>query len=80
MIGFRQLSHFSMKNKALLGISSKAGCYSCCKVFLANEIKEYTDDGETALCPYCSVDAVVGDASGYLVTEDNLRIASKYWF
>lgn len=80
MIGYRQLSHFSMKNKALLGISGKAGCYSCCKVFPAHEVKEYTDEGETALCPHCSVDAVVGDASGYLITEENLKVACKYWF
>lgn len=80
MIGHKQLSHFSMKNKALIDISDNAGCYSCCKIFPTNEIKHYTDDGQTALCPYCNVDAVVGDSSGYTLTEDNLQIAKKYWF
>lgn len=80
MIGYRQLPHFSMKNKALLEISSNAGCYSCCKTFPASEVKEYTDKGETALCPYCSVDTVVGDSSGYILSEENLKVAQKYWF
>jgi len=80
MIGHRQLSQFSMKNKALLDISSKAGCYGCCKIFDASEIVKYTDDGNTGLCPYCLVDAVVGDASGYALTEDSLKVANKYWF
>jgi hypothetical protein len=80
MIGYRQLSHFSMKNKALLEISNNAGCYHCCKIFTKNEIKEYTDEGQTVLCPHCSVDSVVGDASGYNISEENLKLAHKYWF
>lgn len=80
MIGFRQLSQFAMKNKPLVDISTRVGCYHCCKIFPATEIKEYTDDGKTCICPYCNIDAIVPDSSGYVITEANLKIAHDYWF
>jgi NAD-dependent SIR2 family protein deacetylase len=36
-----------------------AGCYYCLKVFPLTAIKKYVDDGETPLCPYCGIDAVL---------------------
>ena len=80
MIGFRQLSQFAMRNKSLVDISTRVGCYYCCKIYSASEIREYTDDGKTCICPYCNIDAVVPDSSGYVLTEVNLKVAHDYWF
>lgn len=37
----------------------EASCYYCMRRFKASEIKEWVDQGLTALCPRCGIDAVV---------------------
>ena len=43
-----------------------------------------TFDGDeknrTMICPHCYVDALIGDASGYKITEDFLNEMNEYWF
>jgi hypothetical protein len=36
--------------------------------------------GQTALCPKCGIDSVLGDACGYPLTEDLLSRMHQYWF
>ena len=43
--------------------STICGCFYCFKEFAFERIAERIDDNETALCPYCGVDAVLGFAS-----------------
>ena len=42
-----------------------------------------TDDepfqGETAICPHCDYDTVIGDASGLTINEENLVALKAYW-
>jgi len=35
--------------------------------------------GQTATCPFCRVDSVIGSASGYGLTEDFLRALHAHW-
>ncbi len=35
------------------------GCFYCKKVYKSIEIKEWTDDEETAICPKCGIDSVL---------------------
>ena len=35
----------------------KVGCYHCERIFAKGAIKEY--EGETPLCPFCGIDAVL---------------------
>lgn len=35
------------------------GCFHCLRVYDAAEVIDWIDDGETPLCPYCGVDAVM---------------------
>ena len=65
--------------------SKKAGCFHCLKVFSPTEITEWIDEnahkiGQTALCPYCDVDAVIGDESKFPLTIEFLTTMNKYWF
>lgn len=60
--------------------STICGCFYCRKVYSPVEIKEYIDNGQTALCPYCGVDAVIGNASGYEVTDAFLTDMFNKWF
>ena len=40
------------------------GCFHCQAVFSADGIRDWIDDGQTALCPRCGVDAVLPDVTG----------------
>ena len=61
-------------------ISVICGCFHCCRKFLPKEINEWVDDGNTALCPYCGVDAVLGNASGWAISETLLIDMYRRWF
>lgn len=66
-------NEFSMKNKKQLEQSESCGCFGCVKLFKPEEITEYIPGEDTALCPYCGTDAVLGDASGYPITEEFMQ-------
>ncbi len=79
-VGTYQAAKLAFKNKSEISFSTKCGCYYCLAVFEKSEIKEWTDGGETALCPRCSIDSVIADSTGFELTEENLRKANLYWF
>lgn len=67
---WEQVTELTMHNKETLLASTWAGCYCCLKVYPATTIDEYVDlEEDTALCPECGVDYVIGDATGYPVTD-----------
>lgn len=46
-----------------------------------SEITEWIEDeGGTALCPYCGIESVIGENSGYPLTRDFLAEMHQYWF
>ena len=65
--------------------SEKCGCFYCKKVFPSTNIREWIDEddggvGQTALCPQCGVDAVIGDKSRYSLTPHFLSEMHRFWF
>ncbi|MBQ8235998.1 MAG: helix-turn-helix transcriptional regulator [Clostridia bacterium] len=68
------------RNRKALHNSQKCGCFYCLNIFSPKEIDRWIDDDETALCPYCQIDSVIGDASGYSITEAFLKEMNAYWF
>lgn len=61
--------------------SKVCGCFYCNRIFEPKEIKSWIPDGKlTAQCPYCDIDSVIGDASGYSITESFLKAMHKEWF
>jgi hypothetical protein len=65
--------------------SSRCGCFHCKAIFSPDEIREWMDEteqsiGQTALCPSCGVDAVLGSASGLPLSEDFLGAMHDRWF
>ena len=44
------------------------------------DIDDYNSNGFTAACPYCNIDAIIGDASGYAITFDFLKKMQEHWF
>ena len=71
----------SINNKQEIEKSDTCGCFYCKELFVPTEIKEWIQDKEqTAICPYCKVDSVIGNASGYEITKALLDAMSKKWF
>ncbi len=60
--------------------SAECGCFYCLNVFSPAEIREWIDRDETALCPKCGIDSVIGDFSGLPVTKDFLEQMKEVWF
>lgn len=70
----------SSKHRAELEKSEKCGCFFCLRIYSPSEIEDWTDGENTAICPHCSVDSVIGDASGYPITKEFLQEMRSYWF
>jgi len=65
----------------MLQKSTVCGCFYCLKIYSPDEINEWTDSEEdTAICPHCGIDSVLGDASGYDISEEFMSEMHGYWF
>lgn len=76
------LAHqYSINHKEALQKDKKCGCFYCLKIFDPKEIEDWIPDiSGTACCPYCHIDSVIGESSGYPITEEFLAAMKKYWF
>jgi hypothetical protein len=45
-----------------LEASETCGCFFCFRIFTTATIKSWVDANQTALCPHCGIDAVIGSA------------------
>lgn len=75
----------SSNHRAEVLASVKCGCFYCCANFRPDEILEWADEdngreGQTAICPRCGIDAVIGDKSAVDVSHDFLARMNEYWF
>ncbi len=70
------------QNQEILKTSRQCACFFCNNLFPACEITEWCCDaqGNTALCPYCGIDSVIGDAAGYPLTPEFILAMHRYWF
>lgn len=73
---------YSVCNQKLVEKSPRCGCFSCRRVFDSNKIDEYFTDktGMTAICPYCSIDAVLPECNPYGISERFLDKMHRKWF
>jgi len=61
--------------------SEKCGCFHCLKIFKPDQIVDWHEDTTyTAFCPFCDIDSVIGDKSGYEITNEFLSKMEEYWF
>lgn len=66
----------SKNNQERISDDGRHGCYYCVSVFKGDKITQWTDNGETALCPNCGIDAVIPNETNI----DFLWKAHTYWF
>ena len=63
-----------------LTYADKCGCFYCKRIYDPRKITEWVDDGKTALCPYCGIDAVIPDTEEYPLTTAFLKKMHQKWF
>ena len=68
------------RNRAELERSKLCGCFYCMDIYSPQEIHDWIDDDQTALCAKCPVDSVIGDVSGYPITVEFLKRMNSHWF
>jgi hypothetical protein len=79
-----QAHAFSIRHRRDILASEQCGCFYCLAQFAPQAIREWIDDeqdvGQTALCPKCGIDSVVGSASGVPITRAFLECMYVRWF
>ncbi len=76
----------SSHHRAQILQSENVGCFYCLAIYPASRIStdDWTDmenhEGQTALCPFCEIDSVIGDRSGYPLTREFLAQMQRHWF
>ncbi len=81
------LAHrFSNNHMAALKKDKICGCFYCTGIFSPDEIEDWLiDDNDcdrygTAICPYCGIDSVIGESSGFPITKEFLNRMKDRWF
>ena len=68
-----------MNNRGALLDAKECGCFFCLKIFNPVQICRWLNE-ETALCPYCNVDAVIPESCDYELDDSLLLAMKEYWF
>lgn len=73
---------YSSNHRSSIMEDKLCGCFYCLKIFLPPEISEWAKDArdKTAICPYCGIDSVIGESSGFPITVNFLKKMHDYWF
>jgi hypothetical protein len=74
----------SSDHRAEIAASTTCGCFYCCSIFPPEGIEEWVDEvdgiGQTALCPRCGIDSVIGDRGGFPISAEFLNRMKAHWF
>lgn len=64
-----------------LELDQRCGCFSCLTIFHPDRIRNWIPDAqdETAICPYCNSDSVLGESSGFPITPEFLGAMKEFW-
>jgi hypothetical protein len=76
----REAHDHSLRHRPEILTSEFCGCFYCTGMFTPGEIHDWTDDDQTALCPKCGIDSVLGSAAGFALTKEFLQEMHNYWF
>lgn len=68
------------KHRDEIATTDTCGCFYCQKLFHPREIKEWTDQQTTAICPHCGIDSVLPSTKDLTVTAELLAAMEAHWF
>lgn len=73
----------SFGNRASVEASTRCGCFFCERIFHPALIHTWTLERtgqQTAWCPHCGIDSILGEASGFPITPEFLGRMRRCWF
>jgi hypothetical protein len=76
MISPNDANSAAFRNRAAIERALEVSCYYCLRTFDPTAIEKWTDEGETACCPHCEVDAVLPGR----IERAELRALHAHWF
>lgn len=68
------------RHRAEIEASTRCACFFCFRKFASTDIKTWIDANQTALCPGCGVDSVLGGASNQRLDDGFLRGMHTHFF
>lgn len=68
------------RHRVELEASEQCACFFCFRKFTAKDIKAWIDGNQTALCPHCGLDSVIGSASDIRLDDGFLRKMHQHHF
>jgi len=72
---------FSSNHREILLKDGLCGCFYCMEIFDPKLITDWVPDTSgTAICPFCGIDSVIGESSGYPITKEFLSKMNQHWF
>jgi hypothetical protein len=77
---FEDAHGFSSRHREKLEHDEVCGCFHCQKIFSPSLIVEWVDDENTAVCPFCGIDSIIGVSSGFPITKNFLMKMHNVWF
>ncbi|EUJ44504.1 cytoplasmic protein [Paenilisteria rocourtiae] len=76
----RHAHKYASSNKIWLAKAQRCGCFYCLEIFSPVEITNWLEMEDTALCPYCSVDALLPESSLLPLSKNFLEKMHQHWF
>jgi hypothetical protein len=67
-------------NRQKLMNAKVCGCFFCLRIFDPKEITWSEDADDTAMCPYCGIDSVIGESTNLPITKPFLKKMHEFWF
>lgn len=82
---YHRAHQYSSGHRQQIEASELCGCFYCLATFPPAVIEEWIDEvdertGQTALCPRCGIDSVIGSKAGFPLTKEFLTSMQKHWF
>lgn len=77
---------FCSNNMPMLKKDKLCGCFFCLEIFDPAQISDFIEadndcDGlGTAICPYCGIDSVISESSGFPISTEFLNRMHQRWF
>ena len=69
------------KNKSQIKLKNqRCGCFYCKKIFIIEDIDEWTDSKQTAMCPNCDIDSVIIETESLKISESLLKQMHNRFF
>lgn len=67
-------------NREALMQDNLCGCFYCLSIYHPSKIFAWDRDKVSAACPYCLMNSVISESSGYPITMEFLVRMHQAWF